>query len=259
MRMPFNKEAYIKKVFDVPVSAITREQTVEAVIEHAEQHLPFSVAFMPVHSLMTAVENLSFKEAIESFDIVAPDGQPVRWALNHFHNCGLEERVYGPDTTLDICREAEKKGLSVFFYGSSEEVLEKLKDNLKQQFPDLLISGTFSPPFCSVEEIPMLDHCEMIKESGTDILFIGLGCPKQELLSAKMKKELSIPICAVGAAFDFHAGTLAQAPSWMQKHGLEWLFRLLKEPRRLFIRYFYYNSMFLLRIFTANVNGKKSQ
>lgn len=247
--MLFNKEQHIKKVFDVPVSEITREETVEAVIEHAQQSSPFSVAFMPVHSLMIAVENEKFKKAIESFDIVAPDGQPVKWALNHFHKCGLKERVYGPDTTLDICAKAEEKGLSVFFYGSSDEVLTKLKVNLKKQFPNLTIAGTFSPPFSSIEEIPISDHSNKIKESGADILFTGLGCPKQELITAVMKIELSIPICAVGAAFDFHAGTLAQAPVWMQKKGLEWLFRLVKEPKRLFKRYFYYNSWFILKIF----------
>lgn len=244
--MAFNKEHFIRPVFNVPVSAITRQQTVEAVIEHAEQHLSFSVAFMPVHSLMTAVENPAFKEAIETFDIVAPDGQPVRWALNHFHNCGLQERVYGPDTTLDICREAEAKELSVFFYGSSEKVLEKLVENLKEHFPNLSITGTFAPLYAPVEEIPLDEHVEIIKNSGAEILFTGLGCPKQELLTAMMKEELSLPICAVGAAFNFHAGTLAQAPSWMQKRGLEWLFRLVKEPRRLFKRYFYYNSCFIL-------------
>ena len=231
-----NLSSLKKAIFEVSVSAITREQTVEAITTAAQAHTPFSVAFMPVHSFMTAVESNEFKEAITSFDIVTPDGQPVRWALNHFHKAGLTERVYGPDITLDICAEAAQKGLTLFFYGSTEEVLSKLKENLLSQFPKLIIKGMLAPPFGKRSDQTISQDIIVIKASNADILFVGLGCPKQELFAAKHKEEIGIPILAVGAAFDFHAGTLAQAPAWMQKRGFEWLFRLIKEPRRLFVR-----------------------
>lgn len=233
------------ELFDVPVSIITRQETVEFVLDYARKERQSTVAFMPVHSLMTAVESSVFKTAIEQFDIVAPDGQPVRWALNHFHGAKLSERVYGPDVTLDVCCEASLQNIPVYFYGSMESVLDSLKNNLHKQFPNLIISGMKSPAFGEISDEQLKSDCESIQESGAKILFVGLGCPKQELLTVRMKQYLSMPILAVGAAFDFHAGTLSQAPKWMQDHGLEWLFRLWKEPRRLWKRYVVYNSKFV--------------
>ncbi len=245
-----------QQLFGIPVSVLTREECVGTVLAHAQQETLCTVAFMPVHSLMTAVQNPVYKTAIEQFDIIAPDGQPVRWALNHFHKSGLSERVYGPDVTLDICREAEKRKIPVYFYGSTESVLELLRINLQRQFSDLIIAGMKSPSFGEIPESELQDDCDQIVASGAKILFVGLGCPKQELLTVRMKEYLSMPILAVGAAFDFHAGTLTQAPKWMQNHGLEWLFRLWKEPRRLWKRYVVYNSRFMWAVLKEMAKGR---
>ncbi len=257
MRMLFNSHNYKNEIFGVSVSSITRKQTVDAVIEAARNPAPFNVAFMPVHSLMVAVKDQEYRKIISQFDIVAPDGQPVRWALNRFQNAQLEDRVYGPDTMFDICAEAEINQLSLYLYGSSPEVLTKLQANLLSQFPNLKIIDAVSPPYGESPESEILEDITAINQSGAHILFVGLGCPKQELFSGKYKEQIQMPTLCVGAAFDFHAGTLAQAPSWMQKRGLEWLYRLIKEPRRLFKRYFLYNSSFICRVIIESIRGEK--
>lgn len=234
-----------KTLFGIPVSAITRIKTVNEVISAAKKKVSWTVAFLPVHSMMVAQEDVQHKEALCNFDIVAPDGQPIRWALNHFHKCGLTERVYGPDVTLDVCKQAETESLAVYFYGSTNDVLQKLQQNLNKLFPNLVIAGIYCPAFGRRDGADIADDIKKIRDSNADILFVGLGCPKQELFVYQNIYELGIPTLAVGAAFDFHAGTLAQAPCWMQERGLEWVYRFIQEPRRLFKRYFYYNSWFL--------------
>lgn len=236
-----------KEIFGVKVTPTTYEEAISFIIDAAEKGVAACIDFMPVHGLMTAVKVLQFNTAInEMFDMVCPDGQPVRWALNKFHNCNLTNRVYGPTLTIKLISEAAQRSIPVFFYGSSTEVLAKLRKNLLLKFPDLIISGMESPPFRELSEQEGDAAAQRIVDSGAKILFIGLGCPKQELWAAKMKEHIPMPMLCVGAAFDFHAGTLKQAPSWMQKRGLEWLYRFCKEPKRLWKRYMLTNSTFMV-------------
>lgn len=235
-----------KKIFGVPVTPTNYDEAVEYIMDAACKNISACIDFMPVHGLITATEDAMFGKAIsEKFDMVCPDGQPVRWALNRFHKSNLTDRVYGPTLTLQLLKRAEGNSVPIYFYGSRCEVLEKLKANLLNKFPLLTIAGMESPPFRTLTEKENTEAAERIIDSGAKILLVGLGCPKQELWAAKNKELLPMPILCVGAAFDFHAGTLKQAPSWMQECGLEWLYRLYAEPGRLWKRYLIYNTKFI--------------
>ena len=161
----------------------------------------------------------------------------MRWALNLLHGARLAERVYGPTLTLHVCSAAADAGLSVFFYGSRPDVLASLERRLSERVPRLMIAGTHSPPFRSLSAAEDAEEVDRIRSSGAQIVFVGLGCPRQEMWAYQHRERLGVPLLCVGAAFDFHAGKLRQAPAWMQARGLEWLFRVWMEPRRLWRRY----------------------
>jgi exopolysaccharide biosynthesis WecB/TagA/CpsF family protein len=169
--------------------------------------------------------------------MLTPDGQPVRWGLNLLHEIGLTDRVYGPTLMLRICEAAAADDQPIYLYGSRPAVLERLVKRLPEAVPGLKIAGFHSPPFRPLTPAEDAADIQAIKASGARILFVGLGCPRQEAWAFTHRDQLAVPIVCVGAAFDFHAGTLRQAPAWMQAHGLEWLFRLVMEPRRLWRRY----------------------
>jgi exopolysaccharide biosynthesis WecB/TagA/CpsF family protein len=169
--------------------------------------------------------------------MLTPDGQPVRWGLNLLHDLALRERVYGPSLMLRVCEAAVQAQLSVYLYGGRPDVLQRLVRRLPQLVPGLQIAGFCSPPFRALSHDEDEADIQAIRDSGARILFVGLGCPRQEQWAYAHRSQLDLPIVCVGAAFDFHAGVLRQAPPWMQAHGLEWFFRLLMEPRRLWRRY----------------------
>ncbi|HBB58191.1 MAG TPA: glycosyltransferase [Chitinophagaceae bacterium] len=205
-----------------------------------------AVAALAVHGLMEAYNDQAFRAQVNSFDWVVPDGQPVRWALNYFHSLQIRKRVYGPALMLHLLQRAAETGVSVFLYGSKAATLTLLEQNLKKKFPSLLIAGVQEDRFReSTEEEKKLDR-ETIIRSGAKIVFVGRGCPRQEKWVADNREHIPAVLVAVGAAFDFHAGTVKQAPRWMQDNGMEWLFRLLQEPRRLWRRYVVTNSQFIL-------------
>ncbi|MDG5814695.1 WecB/TagA/CpsF family glycosyltransferase [Chitinispirillales bacterium ANBcel5] len=243
-----------KEVFGIPVTPTSYKEATDCIIDAAIASVSACIDFMPVHGLMTAVEDPRFDEAIKKkFDMVCPDGQPVRWALNKMHKARLKDRVYGPTLTLRLLKRAEEENIPVYFYGSTEPVLQKLKNNLLEKYPMLIISGMESPPFRALTDQENAETAERINSSGAKILFIGLGCPKQELWAASQKGKITMPMLCVGAAFDFHAGTVKQAPAWMQKRGLEWLYRLCKEPGRLWKRYCLTNTRFLAAYIRSQV------
>jgi N-acetylglucosaminyldiphosphoundecaprenol N-acetyl-beta-D-mannosaminyltransferase len=183
---------------------------------------------------------------LNRFDMICPDGQPVRWALNLLSKVGLKDRVYGPFLTLHVCRMAAEQGVSIFLFGSSSDVLGRFEANLKSRFPALKIAGQQPSRFRRASEAETERDVLTIRESGAGIVLAGLGCPRQEIWAFEMRERLSVPVLAVGAAFDFHAGSLKMAPRWMQDAGLEWLFRLWLEPRRLWRRYVYLNPLYLV-------------
>jgi N-acetylglucosaminyldiphosphoundecaprenol N-acetyl-beta-D-mannosaminyltransferase len=173
---------------------------------------------------------------------------PLVW-ISKWTDTPLSNRVYGPDLFERFCGLSEGKGYSHFFYGSSPKVLNLLTQTIRQRFPRIRIVGFISPPYRPLYGQEENRFIEEINESGADVLWVGLGCPKQEKWMVSVRDRIRVPvIAAIGAAFDFHAGVVKQAPPFWQKHGLEWLFRLLQEPRRLSIRYLVYNPWFLIRL-----------
>jgi len=203
------------------------------------------ICVTPVHPIMEAQRDLELKEALEKSLITVPDGMPVVWAARLLGGF-IKDRVYGPNLMLHTCGMAEKEGHSIFLYGSKPEIIERLLINLNAQFTSLKIVGSYSPPFRNLfpnEEMKIID---MIDSASPDILFVGLGVPKQEKWMHDFSSRIKVPISiGVGAAFDFISGEKRQAPEWMQKRGLEWFFRLMTEPRRLWTRYLIYNPLFI--------------
>lgn len=232
-------------VLGVAVSSVDYEGVTQAIVDAARDKRPLKVTAQAVHGIVTAALDKHHRYRLNRFDIIAPDGQPVRWALNLLHGRGLKKRVYGPDLMLEVCRRAAEEGLSVYLYGSLPEVLDLLEANLMRRFPKLKIAGIRKGLFRLGTEEEKADIVADIRASKADIVLVGLGCPRQEIFLHEYADLLDRPMLAVGAAFHFHAGLLPQAPGWMQDRGLEWLFRLIKEPTRLWKRYLLLNPRFL--------------
>jgi exopolysaccharide biosynthesis WecB/TagA/CpsF family protein len=234
-------------LFGVQVSATTYAGVVDAVIAAVRWRIPSIVSLHAAHAVVTASDDPKLNERVNDFQIVAPDGQPVRWALNWLHRTGLRDRVYGPELTLRLCQRAAEEGVAIYLYGSSPEVIEALCDRLPKKYPGLIIAGAESPPFRALSEEEDAEMVHRINDSGAGIVFIGLGCPKQDHFAYEHRQSIEgVQVC-VGAAFDFHAGNKKVAPPWMQKRGLEWLFRLSQEPGRLWQRYLVTNTLFVLK------------
>jgi len=227
------------------INAIDYEAAVERIIAAARQRQPLAVSALAVHGVMTGVMDPEQRYRLNQLDMVVPDGQPVRWALNMLYRVNLVDRVYGPTLTLKVCERAAIEKLPIYFYGSRASVLKQLCRNLQQRFPGLVIAGAHPSLFRQLTEEEQLEIAASIKCSGAAITFVGLGCPRQEVWVYEHRDILSMPSLAVGAAFDFHAGTLPQAPVLLQRYGLEWSFRLVQEPRRLWHRYLLLNPLYL--------------
>jgi len=201
-----------------------------------------------VHMVMEAHDDPGFKALVNAADLVTPDGMPLVWMLRRL-GYPHQERVYGPELTLRVCEEAARQGVPVGFYGGHPEALGALVGNLKARYPSLRVVYAYSPPFRSLTPEEDQKVVEEINTSGVRILFVGLGCPKQERWMAEHKGRIRAVMLGVGAAFDLHAGRVRQAPAWMQAIGLEWLFRFFQEPGRLWRRYFKHNPRFVFLAF----------
>ncbi len=234
-----------RHLFGVHLDAVDPPRAMERITRWAQRGDAKTVAFTAVHGVVTAVYDNDFRAALNEIDLVNPDGQPLRWALRWFHGDRLDERVYGPHTMWKLCRWASENSVGVYLYGSTSTVISKLEIRLKAAFPSLDIRGAESPPFRKLTEEEDAAMVQRINDSGAKLVFIGLGCPKQEQFIHEHAGKIQAVQLAVGAAFDFHAGTLKMAPPWMQQRGLEWLFRLIQEPKRLWKRYVGTNSAFL--------------
>jgi len=238
-------------LFGVGVSPTTYEEATAIIVEAARRGIPGVVSCHAVHALISASRDKTLGRKVNAFDMVTPDGQPVRWALNLLHGTKLSDRVYGPELMLRLCRKAAEAEISVYLYGGSPEVVEKLRANLGRLIPDLQVAGFESPPFRQLTPDEERAAVDRINSSGAGLVFVGLGCPKQDLFAYRHRGDIQgVQVC-VGAAFDFHAGVKRTAPPWMQRRGLEWLYRLLQEPRRLWRRYLVTNSIFLAKLALA--------
>lgn len=237
-----------RNVLGVEVNAIDYAAAVEKIIGAAREHRPLAVTALAVHGVMTGVQDKSHGARLNSFDLVTPDGQPVRWALNSLHHAGLTDRVYGPELTLRVLAAAATEGLPVYLYGSTDDTLHRLVGKLHERFPALKIAGMEPSKFRPAEPGEPEQIAARINDSGAQVVLVGLGCPRQEIFVYAMRDLVHAPMLAVGAAFDYHAGQLRNPPPWMQARGLEWLWRFGLEPRRLWKRYVLLNPAYLTRL-----------
>ena len=232
-------------ILGVGVCGVDYEQAVERIAEAAVARRPLGVSALAVHGVMTGVSDPEHRHRLNELEMVVPDGQPVRWAMRWLHGVSLPDRVYGPELTLRTCERAAADGLKIFLFGGTAEVQDALVANLEKRYPGIDIVGRRVSKFRTLDAAERDELIEEIRESGAEITLVGIGCPRQEVWAYEFKNALSMPVLAVGAAFNFHAGLLPQAPKWLQDRGLEWAYRLVKEPRRLWRRYLYLNPYYL--------------
>lgn len=234
-----------QNVLGIRVNAVDYEAAVGHIITAARERKPLAVSALAVHGLMTGVLDREQCHRLNRLDLVVPDGQPVRWALNWLHRVKLPERVYGPELMLRVCARAAEEKLPIFLFGGKSSLLRALRSRLEERFPGLIVAGARPSKFRPLSGEEREELNQAILSSGAALTFVGLGCPRQEVWAYEHRESLSMPLLAVGAAFNFHAGELAQAPTALQNRGLEWLYRLIKEPRRLWKRYLFLNPMYL--------------
>jgi exopolysaccharide biosynthesis WecB/TagA/CpsF family protein len=242
------------KLLGVGIDAVDYAAAVSKIIDAARRRQPLAVSALAVHGVMTGVLDAAHRYRLNKFDLVCPDGQPVRWGLNLLHRAKLPDRVYGPNLMLEICRAAADEGLPVFLFGCSESLLQTLSQKLIERFPNLQIAGMRPSKFRTLSPAEWHELVEEVKASRARIMFVGLGCPRQEVFAYEARESVSIPTIAVGAAFNFHSGLLPQAPPLLQRWGLEWFYRLLREPRRLWRRYVLLNPAFLALVTLQALN-----
>lgn len=229
------------------IDALSWQQSLDQIIAWGQRRESRYVCACNVHSVVTASTDAAFQEVINGADMATPDGMPVAWSLRRMGH-GKQERINGPDLTWRLLARCADLRLPVYFYGSSDSTLTALRARIAAAFPSLQLAGMLSPPFRALSEAEDKTIVESVNASGAALVFVGLGCPKQELWMAQHRGRIQAVMLGVGAAFDYHAGTLRRAPVWMQHLGLEWAYRLIKEPRRLWRRYLSTNTAFLYGI-----------
>ncbi len=198
-----------------------------------------------VHVVMTAYWNQAYRQVVNNAALVTPDGMPLVWALRLLGQQNAT-RVYGPDLMLAWCQRASDMQLSIYLYGGTEAMLQKLQQKLRSQFPQLIIAGAYAPPFREMTPAEEAKDIDRINASGAKVVFVALGCPKQEYWMARQQSQIHGVMIGVGAAFAFHSGEVKQAPRWIMAVGLEWLYRFAVEPKRLWKRYLINNPVFIM-------------
>jgi N-acetylglucosaminyldiphosphoundecaprenol N-acetyl-beta-D-mannosaminyltransferase len=236
-----------REILGVRVDATSYTAATEQIVAWSGSDEGRWVCVANVHTTMEAWDDPGFRQQVNQADLVTPDGMPLVWALRKL---GVPEasRVYGPTLTLHVCERAARDGVPVGFYGGSAAAIERLVPNLATRFPNLRVVFAESPPFRPLTAEEDEGAVERINGSGARLLFVGLGCPKQERWMATHRQRLPLVQIGVGAAFDFHAGLVRQAPPTLQSMGLEWAFRMAMEPRRLAKRYLRHNPRFVWQL-----------
>lgn len=204
------------------------------------------ICFSTVHMVMESYDDPLYGERVNAADMVIPDGMPLVW-MQKLQGRKDARRTRANDMMIDLCSVAESRGWSVGFYGASQKIIDQIKERAKKDFPKLDIAYTFSPPFRPLSEDEEIEIKNKIANASPNLLFVGLGCPKQENWMSKTSLDLKTVMFGVGASFDFFAGNIKECPPWIGKLGLEWLFRLWQEPRRLWYRYLILNPRFIMQ------------
>lgn len=222
-------------------------------LHSAESARAIAVAAANTQVITMARHEADYAACLAKFSLIVPDGMPLVWVMNRNSSQHLHDRVYGPALMLEVCRQSSlDAGIKHFLFGSTPEILQHLTKRLQNDYPGLQIVGSCSPPFCEWDESMQQDFARQIAASGANVVWVGLGCPKQERWIADRLEQLPPAVyLGIGAAFAFHAGKVKQAPAWVQRIGMEWLWRMCCEPRRLFKRYIKWNSLFLWYLFVC--------
>jgi N-acetylglucosaminyldiphosphoundecaprenol N-acetyl-beta-D-mannosaminyltransferase len=240
-------------VIGLPIAATTYAGAVDWILNRAQKNdRAYAVEAANTHVAALARSDVAFGKAMETFDLICPDGMPLIWALNSKLRADekLTDRVYGPTLMLETLKATNGKDeFKHFLLGGKQSTLDKLKQNFATQFPGVMIAATHSPPFGEWPENELEIILEKIKSSGANLIWVGLGCPKQEHWIANHKHRMPPGVYfGIGAAFAFHAGEVKQSPPILQRLGMEWAYRVAMEPRRLFKRYFTYNTLFIYHL-----------
>ena len=243
-------------LFGVNVSVTSYGHATAAIMDAARNHRSYAVSALAVHGLMEAVGDPAFRAVVNEIDLVTPDGQPVRWAMNRLHHTGLDDRVYGPDLTWKVIEAAAEEGVGIYLFGSTEETCDAFRAEIERRHPRAKVVDVQPDRFR--DATPAEDEADIARMngSGAGVVLVGRGCPRQERWVAAHRGQVNAAMLAVGAAFDYGAGNLAPAPAWMQRTGLQWLYRLGQEPRRLWRRYLVTNSRFLAHFGRALVRSR---
>jgi N-acetylglucosaminyldiphosphoundecaprenol N-acetyl-beta-D-mannosaminyltransferase len=253
MTVDINKSA---NVLGSNIDALSWQDTISTICNWAVNHESRYVTLCNVHSNVKALLNKQHRTVLNSADMTTPDGMPITWTLRKL-GFPDQQRINGPDLMWAYCEKAEKTDQKVFFYGSTNDVLSKLEVKLKTHFPNLQIVGMHSPPFRELTAQESIEVDSMLNNSQAHIVFVGLGCPRQEEWMFQHRGRINAVMLGVGAAFNYHAGTIKRAPLWMQNNGLEWLHRLAADPFRLWKRYLLSNPIFIIAIAAQLLGLKK--
>jgi N-acetylglucosaminyldiphosphoundecaprenol N-acetyl-beta-D-mannosaminyltransferase len=233
----------------------TMEQAIARVDGWARARESRMVVAANVHVVTTASSDPDYQRVIDQSDMTVPDGVPLVWCLRR-QGFPDQQRLFGPTLMQEWCAHAAREGLPIYLYGSTQATLDALVPRLQAAHPGLQVAGAVSPPFRPLTDAEDAAAVEAIEASGAAVVFVGLGAPKQERWMAEHRGRVPAVLIGVGAAFDYHAGNLRRAPTWMQRAGLEWLFRLVQEPRRLWRRYLVTNTLFCVRVACQVARGR---
>ncbi len=236
-------------IINVCIDKTSYEDACDRIATLAHQAKSCYIVAANVHVVMTAHWNHNYRQILANAEMVTPDGMPLVWGMRAL-GAKKQQRVYGPDLMLAWCDRAVKENLPIYLFGATVNTLDKLERNLKAKFPNLAIAGRHAPPYLDIDSpkfaSQLTEDIQLISSSNAKVIFVALGCPKQEFWMSKAHHQLSAVMIGVGAAFDFHSGQVSQAPRWMMAMGLEWLYRFSQEPQRLWQRYLINNPCFVI-------------
>lgn len=244
-----------KRIISIDISCLSYTEFIKEISERAKERRSSYVCVANVHMCIEAYDNETFKTIVNSADYVTPDGMPLAKGIKWLYGIS-QERVAGMDLLPDLLKESEKQGLKVYFYGGSEKTQQSTEDYIHKNYAHLNAVGYYSPPFralSSEEEIQIITN---INNSGAQLVFVALGCPKQEKWMASMKGKINACMIGIGGALPVLIGEQKRAPRWMQNLSLEWFYRFIQEPKRLFKRYAYTNSKFIFLLLKQKMTVK---
>ncbi|MDP1817333.1 MAG: WecB/TagA/CpsF family glycosyltransferase [Leadbetterella sp.] len=244
-----NEKSLLKhKLISINISLGNFETFIKKIVDLGQKKQSTYVCVANVHMCIETYRNSAFADIVNHAVITTPDGMPLVKALKWLYGV-VQEKVSGPDLMPRVLKAAEQEGLKVYFYGSTQPILEKLDAFCMDHFPNLSLAGVYSPPFRVLTDAETLEDIKRINDSDANIVFVALGCPKQERWMASMKGKINAVMIGVGGAFPMLVGVEKRAPLWMQHNGLEWFYRLIQDPQRLFKRYLVTNTSFLYLVF----------